>query len=280
MTEIKICPCCGRHCDLNDPHCERGREYRETGVIPERDDKSVSERNHGEYTGSGEGHVSRHNENIRKHPSREGKPIADRRKHFPDGEKGNEDRRRDGVGEDRDADKRKQYRNERYENADINDRIVINLRELGHKIRFRFEGKGSQERVLGILKEQGDITQRELTERLGIKPGSASELLAKLENAGMILRSQNDEDRRMVNISLTEAGRERAKKVDGLREKKQEEMFACMTAEEKETLLGLLEKLNRGWEFQEMGNHHYGNPHRHSGHGGHRKPYDSQGRGQ
>jgi len=151
------------------------------------------------------------------------------------------------------TDKRKQYRNERYENADTNDRIVINLRELGHKIRFQFAGKGSQERVLEILKERGDITQRELTERLGIKPGSSSELLAKLEHAGMIRRSPNERDRRVMNLSLTEAGREQAAKVDGLREKRQEEMLSVLTSEEKEALLGLLEKVNRGWEVQDNG---------------------------
>ncbi len=228
MTEVNICPCCGRHCDLNDPHCERGREYTETGVIPERAERMAEGRHHSEDTGRRERHAHGRSEN-----------------------------------------KRRQYRRERYENADTNDRIVINLRELGHKIRYRFEGKGSQERVLCILKEKGDITQRELTERLGIKPGSASELLAKLENAGMILRTPNDDDHRMVNISLTESGREQANKADGLREKKQEAMFACLTDEEKEMLLGLLEKLNRGWEFQDTEKGHDGEWRRHHRGGGH-----------
>lgn len=25
--EDKVCPCCGRHCPLTNPHCERGAEY-------------------------------------------------------------------------------------------------------------------------------------------------------------------------------------------------------------------------------------------------------------
>ncbi len=29
-----LCPCCGRHCYLDDVRCERGAEYKETGVIP------------------------------------------------------------------------------------------------------------------------------------------------------------------------------------------------------------------------------------------------------
>ena len=31
-----LCPCCGRHCYLDDPKCERGAQYAETGVIPPR----------------------------------------------------------------------------------------------------------------------------------------------------------------------------------------------------------------------------------------------------
>ena len=38
MTEEK-CPCCGRHCSLDDLHCDRGRKYVRTGVIPEKKGK-------------------------------------------------------------------------------------------------------------------------------------------------------------------------------------------------------------------------------------------------
>lgn len=31
-----LCPCCGRHCYLDTPQCERGMEYAKTGVIPPR----------------------------------------------------------------------------------------------------------------------------------------------------------------------------------------------------------------------------------------------------
>ena len=31
----ELCPCCGRHCPLTDPHCDRGREYAKTGLSTE-----------------------------------------------------------------------------------------------------------------------------------------------------------------------------------------------------------------------------------------------------
>ena len=39
-----LCPCCGRHCYLDHPHCERGAEYAKSGVIPPRTRKPDGER--------------------------------------------------------------------------------------------------------------------------------------------------------------------------------------------------------------------------------------------
>ena len=54
------------------------------------------------------------------------------------------------------------------------------------------EGRGGQNRVLTILKEEGEMTQRALTERLGIQPGSASEIIGKLEKGGCAKVVVND----------------------------------------------------------------------------------------
>lgn len=34
-----LCPCCNRHCYLDDVQCERGEQYAATGVIPPRKPK-------------------------------------------------------------------------------------------------------------------------------------------------------------------------------------------------------------------------------------------------
>ena len=90
------------------------------------------------------------------------------------------------------------------------------------------------------------MTQRELTERLGIQPGSASELVGKLERAGLITRTPSETDRRTADIRLTEAGLARRQE----QEKEQagrESLFAVLSEEEKQTLLALLEKLHQAW---------------------------------
>lgn len=131
---------------------------------------------------------------------------------------------------------------------DINDKLITNLRDLSHTMRFLYEGKGSQKRILIILNELGAITQRALTERLGIQPGSVSEVLTKLENARLITRSSSAADRRTANIMLTEKGEKLAVEMTKQRNKRHDEMFSCLLEDEKSTLLSLLEKINADWK--------------------------------
>lgn len=199
MKEQKLCPCCGRHCDLNAPACERGAAYQ----------------------------------------------------------------RRETVMNERPKQNRE---------TDIPQQLIISLRNINHVMRALYEGKGSQKRILIVLNETGSITQRELTERLGIQPGSASEVIAKLEDAGNIVRIPSRADRRTMDIALTEQGRALAEEAAAQREKRHEEMFSCLSEDEKVSLLTLLEKINEDWEmrYQKMEKAHEhiaGHPHGHARHG-------------
>lgn len=137
-----------------------------------------------------------------------------------------------------------------YHSFDTDNKLIRNFWDISHTMRRISEGKGSQKRILMILKENRDITQRELTEHLGIQPGSASEVIGKLEAAGLILRIPSQTDRRTTHVRLTEAGEAAASKAYAKRERRHQEMFACLSQEEKQTLLGLLEKINLSWSQQ------------------------------
>ena len=126
-------------------------------------------------------------------------------------------------------------------------------------MRFLYEGKASQKRILMILNELKTITQRDLTEHLGIQPGSASEILSKLESAGLIIRTRNETDRRTTDVSLTDTGRALAAEAFAQRQRRHEEMFSCISEEEKEKLLSLLERIYADWRIRYC----------EDGHGGH-----------
>ena len=177
-NHTNVCPCCGKHCDLSAPNCERGEEYARTGVIPEK-------KGHGEHEHHGEhGEHGRHGE--RGHRGERGCHGG----HGPHGEHG------------RHKEHKSIQDSERYAAMDVDNKLQAMIRELGHASRFHFDGKGGQGRVLRILTESGTMTQRELTERLGIQPGSASEVIGKLEKAGLIVRTASEADRRTADIRL------------------------------------------------------------------------------
>ena len=226
MDENKnLCPCCGKHCDLSAPGCERGEEYLRTGVIPER-------KGHGGHEGHHDGHD--HGGPHTGHCHRHGGPDGD-------GWHG-EHPRHGRRGEHKCITERK-----RYQTLDTDGKLLALLHESGHTAHFLFDGKGSQNRILHILAKEGAMTQRALTEHLGIQPGSASEVIGKLEKAGLILRVTSDEDRRTADISLTDAGKAQAEEHTAKQREKLREMFSALTEEEKESLLKILEKLNISW---------------------------------
>lgn len=142
----------------------------------------------------------------------------------------------------------REQRMKHYNAVNINDKLIINLRDMSHIMRSLYEGKGSQKRILIILDEVGVITQRELTQRLGIQPGSVSEVLAKLEGAELITRTLSETDRRTTDIRLTDKGERLATEAAEQRRRRHEEMFSCLTGEEKQTLLSITEKVYADWE--------------------------------
>lgn len=137
-----------------------------------------------------------------------------------------------------------------YNALDTNNRLIRNFWDISHTMRRISEGKGSQKRILMLLREMPGMTQRELTERLGIQPGSASEVVGKLESAGLIQRVPSETDRRTTDIHLTEAGKAAAEEAYVQREARHEKMFSCLSGAEKQTLLDILEKLNASWNQQ------------------------------
>ena len=158
----------------------------------------------------------------------------------------------------------------RYEKQDINNKLIWKFRDIGHTLRHISEGKGSQQRILIMLNELGPISQNELTQQLGIQPGSASEVIIKLETAGYITRTPSEKDRRTTVVQLTEAGTAAAQQAAAMRAERHEQMFDSLDVGEKETLLSLLEKLNADWE-QKYGADVREHRHGHHGHHGHRR---------
>lgn len=109
-----------------------------------------------------------------------------------------------------------------------------------HILHRRVGIRASRQRVLKLLFDHGALTQRELQERLGIQAGSFSELATRMEKRGLIKRERDGEDRRRIVLRLTEEGEITAGQSEEIGD---EELFCALTAEEQETLRGILQKI-------------------------------------
>ena len=70
------------------------------------------------------------------------------------------------------------------------------------------EFNGAQGRILFVLWECDDIPIRDLAEKAGLAKTTLTSMLDRLEASGHIRREQDQSDRRIIKIRLTEAAKE------------------------------------------------------------------------
>ncbi len=171
------------------------------------------------------------------------------------------------VPEKRNRNHHEEHQHPNYEEMGIDEKLFALLGKLGRMGHGGFNGKSSQNRILHILSNSECMTQRELTEQLGIQPGSVSEIIKKLETAGLITRQSNSVDRRTVDITLTDAGKAQAEA--SLSHHVNHTLFETLTDDEKQQLLTLLEKVSQDWHNRFRSESHHGHKHHSKGEHGH-----------
>lgn len=93
--------------------------------------------------------------------------------------------------------------------------VFIVLHQLLHLSRYqamkRMETLGlkpGQAGILFILNCEGELSQRSLADKMGIRPPSMTVALRKLEERGYISKEQDAKDQRITRIRLSEKGKE------------------------------------------------------------------------
>lgn len=102
------------------------------------------------------------------------------------------------------------------------------------------DGKG---RLLSVLKQKDGLTQRELCEELDIRPSSVGELVRKLEANNLVIRQNNEDDRRVMNVYLTESGRKLVEGTSSEQTEIQAYLFKDVSEEEKDVFARVLKKM-------------------------------------
>ena len=124
--------------------------------------------------------------------------------------------------------------------------LRIVLGQLVRRLRAEYSFPVAQASVLSRLDREGAQTASGLAAAERVRPQSMAQTLAELESSGLIERRADPEDRRRIQIELTEQGRERVLEERGKREGW---LAAAITAElspnEQQTLLAALPLLRR-----------------------------------
>lgn len=130
----------------------------------------------------------------------------------------------------------------------------LNLRLLGMLVqssylmqtREKYRGQG---RLLILLYLYGSLTQRELIELTDRRSATLSEQLDGMEKSGLILRNKNVQDKRNIDVTLTEQGQAAALQAMKNRQACADALFGAMPPRKKQQLAGLLDSLLHTWDI-------------------------------
>lgn len=110
-----------------------------------------------------------------------------------------------------------------------------------------------------MVKEKGPCKVTALAELMGVKPSAITVMIDKLVGHGLISRQHQEDDRRVVLLSITDKG---IQSVEQLKQQSNQIIgvyFSKCSPEEIENMVQTLEKITDGLLAQERGRHKNGN---------------------
>lgn len=130
--------------------------------------------------------------------------------------------------------------------------VLRDLGFFGHYLYWHAGGRGGKHAILVLLLLNGGrLPQREVLERSHITSAALSEVLAKLESEGLIARTRSAQDRRQLDVVLTQEGEACARDMLETKRRFEADSLSVLTEEEKRELQSLLERVRAHWEERE-----------------------------
>ncbi len=99
--------------------------------------------------------------------------------------------------------------------------------------------------ALIVIDTHGPISQREVSEAVGLHPSDMVDLMDLLEGNGWVARERDPADRRRYNLTLTDAGREALTRFDAVAFASEAAVLSALSPEERAQLGALVEKVLR-----------------------------------
>lgn len=88
--------------------------------------------------------------------------------------------------------------------------LYTESRRLTKDIAGRYGLTGPQLAVIKMLEPVGKLSLSELSDRIRARNSTVTGIIDRMEREGLVLRKRSNEDRRVVNIELTDQGRQLA----------------------------------------------------------------------
>ncbi len=146
----------------------------------------------------------------------------------------------------------------------MRDRIGANDERLGHllmqvakllrdRVHTRMEGIGlsrGQGAILFRLGCEDGLAQTELARQTLVRPATLTEVLQRMEGAGLIERRTDPTDQRVSRVYLTPNGEEARGQAEAIWREIETDLSTILSAAERARLVPLLQKLRDGlgWE--------------------------------
>lgn len=97
--------------------------------------------------------------------------------------------------------------------------------------------------VIHAIARTPTVSQKDISDWMGIDPSDLVGIVDQLENAGYVTRTRDPNDRRRQLLSLTPKGLEARKKLTKIGAKASDDVLAPLTPKERDTLHALLTRI-------------------------------------
>ena len=130
---------------------------------------------------------------------------------------------------------------------DINIELMNGIRSCSNIIKRTRQNEENHPqgygRLMWAICNHDGVTQSQLADLLDIRPQSLTRALSDLEQKGFIERKRSQQDRRSLAVYVTEKGLENHQRMAAKRQQRAQGIFSCLSDQEKETALELLNKV-------------------------------------
>lgn len=122
--------------------------------------------------------------------------------------------------------------------------LILRFHQLGGELPplERFDITPAQVVYLDYLARHPDCRLSELTEALQYSAASVSAMVSRLNAKGLVAKTQEPFDGRALSLALTEKGHQVVSEIEQFRSKRVDMILKSLDAEEKSSLLRLIDK--------------------------------------